>query len=152
MRMAGTRKPRRLRGALAAFLYLLQAAWLLPGGLDLLVSRSKTIAASAEFGCADHGCGCDAESRMRKACCCSPQAQAPAEAAPAPKRAVPVSAFEEARCAGWEGTLAQLISQPVVPLASAHVRIDEVGARLELPDRRPAGVVRASPPEKVPLV
>jgi hypothetical protein len=149
MRKPGTGKRRRLRAALAAFLYLAQAAWLLPGGLDLLVSRSKTVAAGESYGCADHGCGCDAEARMRKACCCSHEGQPQAES---PKRSVPVSAFEEARCAGWEGTLAQLLSQPSVPLSATHVHIDQVGARLETPERRPSPFVGSSPPEKVPLV
>ena len=71
-------------------LHLLQASWLLEGGLDLLLRAPL----ASEQRCAPHGCGCEASAVARGACCCGPET--PREAAPSPGAAL----LAQARCQG----------------------------------------------------
>ncbi len=81
-------------------LHLLQATWLLEGGLDLLL-RAPAV---AEARCAPHGCGCEASAVARGACCCGPESTP--EAAPTPGATL----LAQARCQG-AGDEAPLLTQ-----------------------------------------
>lgn len=130
---------RRAAALVLGLLYLLQAAWLLEGGADLLFPRT-TIVQPGSTACCTNGCGCPEEAKQRKSCCCFPDkdmaAEAPVE--------VPVSALEEARCHGSPETILELIEDPALPVAElilpaapAEVDVDPVVQRppLPLPDR-----------------
>jgi hypothetical protein len=139
----------RAGAATLAAVYLLQATWLLYGGIDLVFPRVKRVAAGAQFRCASHGCGCDSESQARKGCCCFPDSTASSPEA-TPAHDVPVSAIEEARCAGMKDVLAQLWGQPAL-LPPVGIALDSpYPVRFDSPVPEPAEPVRSSPPDKVP--
>ena len=98
---------------LTAF-YLLQASWILQGGVDVLFPRTRLVKAG-ESACCTSGCGCPSEAQERKACCCYPKKEsgpAPVASAPVP---VPVSTLEEDHCRGTDGSMAGLLSAPALP-------------------------------------
>ena len=140
----------RAGAAVLALFTLFQATWLLHGGVDLLFPRVKPVHAGADFRCAPHGCGCDSEAQMRKGCCCFPAGIEGGERA-APPSPVPMSALEEARCAGWAETLAQLHAQPVLPALSPILLSVPLAMRLLPCDTRPSLPVGLSALDKVPI-
>lgn len=140
---------RKASVVLLAAVHLLQASWLLQGGIDVLFPRTAVVEAPAADACCVGTCGCPVREQQRKACCCFP-AQAPVPQAAAPV-AVPILAFDEALCTGATGDVGPLLQSPAVPAFVPVLSLDVRPIAFALPERRP----RASPADraldKVPL-
>lgn len=133
-------------------LYLLQATWLLEGGVDLLFPRFQEVQSTGS-SCCRSACGCPEDVKARKSCCCvpSPKTSGESRAAEEVPRRVPVSALEEARCKGVQEAFLQLFSQPALPAPIG--RIPEVGVSrpYTISEVRPEFKSFISVLDKVPL-
>lgn len=132
-------------GVLAAF-HLLQASWLLQGGVDLLFPRTALVQPGDESCCVGT-CGCPEKEQKRKSCCCFPAKGVEIEA---PVR-VPVTAMGERACEGDATSLAAFLHAPTLPLPAAAPLFVPQTFRLELPERRPDVLPRDLGLDKVPL-
>ena len=134
---------------LAGF-HLLQATWLLQGGIDVLFPRTVEVQAVAkDDGCCVGTCGCPVREQKRKSCCCFP-AEGPRKAAAEPVR-LRLSAFEEAACSGAAEAVAALVHQPAIPAFPPVLLPDRTPVAFELPERKPPRPPLDRAVDKVPL-
>jgi hypothetical protein len=129
----------------AAF-HLLQATWLLQGGIDALFPRRSVV--QAVDGCCLGTCGCPEKAQRRKTCCCFPEQAATAPAAAA---RTPITTLDEARCAGADAVAAALAQPPMLPPGRPAALIVLLSERLELPELRLHLLPRDRALDKVPL-
>ena len=134
-------------GVLAAF-HLLQASWLLQGGVDFLFPRTMLLKPGTDACCVGT-CGCPEKEQKRKSCCCFPEKDVDAPR-PEPVR-VPVTAMGELACDGEAPSLAAFFHPPHLPLPAAAPLFVPQAFRLELPELRPDVPPRDGALDKVPL-
>jgi hypothetical protein len=138
---------RRLATVVLALFYLLQATWLLQGGVDLLFPRTK-IVKPGSTDCCTSGCGCPEEAKARKRCCCYSGKDAAATTAPVE---VPVSTLEEARCHGATETIFELISVPAHPGPALTTLVARADDDVETPVLCPSLALLDRSVDKVPI-
>ncbi len=138
---------RRAAALVLALVYLLQAAWVLQGGADLLFPRTRIVKAG-ESACCTSGCGCPADARDRKACCCYPEKQ---EAPSVADVQVPVSSIEEARCKGLRDAASELLTLPALPGPAADLPPLDLQMHFEAVLLPPENALPAESPDKVPI-
>jgi hypothetical protein len=137
---------RRTAALVLVFVHLLQAGWILQGGVDLLFPRTQTVKAG-ETRCCTSGCGCPTEAQQRNSCCCFPKREAPATV---PVQ-VPISSFEEDHCRGVGGAVSMLVSQPAIPGVMGWPPSIEVSSSFEIPAQRPNPTYVDRSWDKVPI-
>ena len=137
---------RRTAALVLIVVHLLQAGWILQGGVDLLFPRLQTVKAG-ETRCCTSGCGCPTEAQKRKSCCCFPKRETPA---PEPIQ-VPISSFEEDHCRGVGGAVSMLVSQPAILGVVGWPPSIEKSSLFEIPPQRPAPTCIYRSWDKVPI-
>jgi hypothetical protein len=137
---------RRTLAIVLALVHLLQAGWILQGGVDLLFPRFQTVKAGVTR-CCNSGCGCPTEAQQRKACCCFPKPAAPATE----PVEVPISSFEEDHCRGVGGAVSMLVSQPAILGVVGWPPPIEESSLFELPPKRPRPITVDQSWDKVPI-
>jgi hypothetical protein len=142
---------RKISVLVLAGFHLLQATWLLQGGIDLLFPRTVVVqAAVGDESCCVGTCGCPADQQKRKSCCCFPADGPRQEPSSEPVR-VRLSAFEEAACSGAAAAVASLLQQPAVPAFPPALVPAPAAVAFELPERRPLRPPVDRALDKVPL-
>ena len=139
---------RRIAALVLGLAYLLQATWLLQGGVDLLFPRTQVVQAGAT-ACCTNGCGCPVEARERKACCCYPNAAA--DATDEKPVEVRLSTIEEARCKGIQDAGTELDSLPALPGPALGPTGPVSVSIVKLIDVVPDSPISDRSPEKVPI-
>ena len=129
---------------LVAF-HLLQASWLLEGGVDLLLRRPLAVAAAGEQRCSPHGCGCDESARIRGACCCKPESPRAGAGSPA------ASLVARSTCRGAADSAPLLTQIPAVPAFPVLELSTSSTDAAPLPPSLPPDAVPARRVHKVPI-
>ena len=141
---------RRIAAVVLGTLYLLQATWLLEGGVDLLFPRVVLVKPDAA-SCCSGACGCRAEKKATKSCCCVPnKTRAPASAS-VPKVKIQLSAIEESHCQGIGGSLAVLGSLPAIAAAPSEAFVPQAQRLPLVESLEPPPFIAAILLDKVPI-
>jgi len=142
---------RRIAAVVLGTMYLLQATWLLEGGVDLILERVVTVTRSDTGICCSGACGCGTVKKELQSCCCFPKSSPWRASASTPKTKVLLSALEESRCNGMGGGLAVLGSLPAIAEAPFEGFIPLAQSHPPAPILEPPHLIPDSRIDKVPI-
>lgn len=143
---------RRAGIVVLGLIYLLQASWLLEGGVDLLFPRFKVVTVD-EVSCCSGACGCSTDKKSERNCCCYPKKKNPERpsSAQTPSKKVRLSAFEEANCKGTPAAMAALASHPAIPGPTIAPPAPQAAILIEFPTLTPPCPVQSTRLDRVPI-